>query len=78
MLDVAVEKSIHETTNSLDETDAKHENPSNLIDAITTMKKQINDDYLRIEIRRQYVLADALREARKKKFNPCKNIKVQY
>ena len=36
----------------------------------------IDDDFLRLEIRRNYVLKDALREAKKKKFNPEKLIKV--
>ena len=51
-----------------------------LRDGVRVLQQRVihidEDDFLRLEIRRNYVLKDALREAKKKKFNPEKLIKV--
>ena len=36
------------------------------------------DNLMCLEIRRDHILADSLREARKKKFDPRKRIKVKF
>ena len=50
---------------------------TSLVNEIKSLQKNIdNDSTLHIEVRRNFVLSDALREARKNKFNPKKFIKV--
>ena len=52
-------------------------NSSSLASAIQTLRKNVDDDsVLHIEVRRGFILSDAIKEAHKKKFNP-KKIKVQ-
>ena len=49
-----------------------------LLQAITSLKyKMVPDEDLPIEVRRDFLLQDALREARKKKFSPNKYLKVR-
>lgn len=43
---------------------------------IRSLKGQLVEDVLTIEVRRDFIWPDAMREARKKKFNPNKQIKV--
>ena len=53
-------------------------NESTLVDEIKFLQKNIDyDSSLYIEVRRNFVLSDALREARKNKFNAKKFIKVR-
>lgn len=46
------------------------------IDKMITHIKR--DEYLFIDVRRGFILADAMRQARKKKFEPHKYLKVIY
>ena len=56
----------------------QYRNETALVDEIKSLQKNIDyDSSLRIEVRRNFVLSDALREARKNKFNPKKFIKVR-
>ena len=52
---------------------------SDLSDAIRTLKKELmnpDDSSMCLEVRRDCLLVDCVREARKKKFNPKKHLKV--
>ena len=49
----------------------------NLSDAVRILGDSVKSDTcVRLEVRRGYVLKDALREARKPKFNPERSVKV--
>lgn len=48
-----------------------------LVSAIQTIRSQVNlGNIMRIDVRRDFILVDALREGKKKKFSAMKNIKV--
>ena len=59
-----------------------HSTIESLVDGVKLLqqraKQDDEDDFLRLEVQRSHLLKDAFREAKKKKFNPEKMIKVQF
>ena len=81
MMDAAITQSMQQsnaatsTEDKAVEGDFEDSNP--LMSAIKSLRKNVDeDDTMRIEVRREFLLKDALREAHKKKFSPCRNMKV--
>lgn len=54
----------------------RHET-GDLQNIIFGLKKTLSDNIFFVEVRRDFILEDALREICKKKFSPKKNIKVK-
>lgn len=50
--------------------------PNSLQDVVHSLCERLVDDFLDVDVRRDHILRDALREGRKKKFMPNKRLKV--